>query len=47
MAYDILENGKNPAEMEIQFASNVTKQYNATNAAELNVTIPADYVVIE
>ena len=47
MAYEILVNGANPAEMEIQFASSVTKQYNANNAAELGITIPADYVVIE
>ena len=47
MAYEILVNEANPAEMQIQFAPEVTKQYNATNAAELNITIPADYVVIE
>lgn len=47
MAYEILVNGANPAEMQIQFAPNVTKMYNATNAAELGVAIPADYVVIE
>jgi len=47
MAYEILVNGANPAEMEIQFAPNVTKMYNATNAAELGITMPADYVVIE
>ena len=47
MAYEILVNGANPAEMEIQFAPNVTKMYNATNVAELGITIPADYVVIE
>lgn len=47
MAYEILVNGANPGEMEIQFAPNVTKMYNATNAAELGIEIPADYVVIE
>ena len=47
MAYEILVNGANPGEMEIQFAPNVTKMYNATNAAELGIAIPADYVVIE
>lgn len=47
MAYEILVNGADPATMEIQFAPEVTKQYNATNATELNITIPADYVVIE
>ena len=47
MAYEILVNGANPGEMEIQFAPNATKMYNATNAAELGIAIPADYVVIE
>ena len=47
MAYEILVNGATPGEMEIQFAPNVTKMYNATNAAELGIEIPADYVVIE
>ena len=47
MAYEILVNGADPAAMEIQFAPQFTKMYNAANAAELGVTIPADYVVIE
>ena len=47
MAYEILVNGADPATMEIQFAPNTTKMYNSTNAAELGVTIPADYTVIE
>ncbi len=47
MAYEILVNGADPATMEIQFAPNVTKKYNTTNAAELNVAIPADYEAIE
>ena len=47
MAYEILVNGADPATMEIQFAPNVTKMHNATNAAELGIAIPADYVVIE
>jgi len=47
MAYEILVNGADPATMEIQFASEPTKQYNATNVAELNIAIPDDYVVIE
>ena len=47
MAYEILVNGADPAAMEIQYAPQFTKMYNAANAAELGVTIPADYVVIE
>lgn len=47
MAYEILVNGADPAAMEIEFAPQFTKMYNAVNAAELGVTIPADYIVIE
>lgn len=47
MAYEILVNGADPASMEIQFAPNVTKKYNTTNATELGITIPSDYVAIE
>lgn len=46
MAYEVLANGKNVAEMEIEFAPNVTKEYNAANAEALGVTIPDDYVAI-
>ena len=46
MAYEILVNGADPATMEIEFAPQVTKMYNATNAAELNVEIPDDYEAI-
>ena len=46
MAYEILVNGANVAEMPIQFAPNFTKKYNAELAAALNVAIPEDYVAI-
>ena len=46
MAYEVLANGKNVAEMDIQFAPNVTKEYNAANAEALGITIPDDYVAI-
>lgn len=46
MAYEILVNGADPATMEIEFAPQVTKMYNATNATELNVEIPDDYEAI-
>ena len=46
MAYEILVNNANPATMEIEYAPNVTKKYNATNATELNVTIPDTYEAI-
>ncbi len=47
MAYEILVNGANPAEMEIRYAPKFTKMYNAANATELGVTIPEDYLPIE
>lgn len=47
MAYEILVNGADPATMEIEFAPEVTKKYNATNATKLEVEIPDDYEAIE
>lgn len=47
MAYDILENGKKPAEMPIQYADEVTLKYNAEIASELGIDIPDDMVAIE
>ena len=47
MAYDILVNGADIAAMPIAYAPKFTKKYNAANAAELGVTIPADYLPIE
>lgn len=47
MAYEILVNGKDPATMDVQFAPNVTKKYNAANAEALGIAIPDDYEVIE
>jgi len=46
MAYEILVNGADVAEMPVQFAPNFTKKYNAELCQILNVTIPADYVAI-
>ncbi len=43
MAYEILVNGADPATMEVEFAPETAKMYNATNAAELNVEIPEGY----
>lgn len=47
MAYEILVNGADPGTMDIQFASEVTKEYNATNVEALGITVPDDYVAIE
>ncbi len=47
MAYDILANGADPATMDIQYASEFTKEYNPTIAEQLGITIPDDYTAIE
>ena len=46
MAYEILVNGADISTMEIQFAPNVTKKYNAELCEILNIAIPEDYVAI-
>lgn len=43
MAYEILVNGADPATMEIEFAPQVTKMYNAEICEELNITVPDGY----
>lgn len=47
MAYDILVNGKNPGDMEIQSAPEFTKKYNAAICQELGITPPDGYEAIE
>lgn len=46
MAYDILVNGADISTMEIQYAPQVTKEYNAAICEELGITVPDDYVAI-
>lgn len=46
-AIDILENGTDPAGMEIWYATATTKKYNAAYAAQIGVTVPESYEVIE
>ncbi|MDE6699890.1 MAG: ABC transporter substrate-binding protein [Acetatifactor sp.] len=47
MAYEILESGADISTMDVRFAPNVTKKYNAKICAELGLTVPADYVAID
>lgn len=47
MAYEILANGADPAEMEIQFAEEVKKEYNPDVCDALGITVPSDYEAIE
>lgn len=46
MAYEILVNGADPATMNIEFAPNAEKQYNAAIADELGITIPDGYTAL-
>lgn len=47
MAYEILENKADVKTMDIQYAPDVTKQYNKEICDELNITVPEDYTAIE
>ena len=47
MAYDILVNGADITTMNIEYAPQVTKEYNAAIAEQLGVTIPDGYTAIE
>lgn len=46
MAYEILTEGKNPAEMPIQYADEVVEKYNAEVAEALKMEMPSDMAVI-
>ncbi|MGN1119842.1 MAG: ABC transporter substrate-binding protein, partial [Oscillospiraceae bacterium] len=46
MAYEVLVNGADPGTMDIKFAPQVTKEYNAEICAELGITPPEGYVAI-
>lgn len=47
MAYEVLVNGTDIATLQIRFAPNVTKEYNAELCGLLGVTVPEDYKAIE
>ena len=47
MAYEILVNGADPAEMEIKFAAAPQKMVMSARAAALGITVPADYVALD
>lgn len=47
MAYEILVNGADPAEMEIQTAKATTKKYVASRATALEITIPGNYEAVD
>ena len=43
MAYEILVNGADISTMEIRYAPNVVKKYNAANCEALGIIIPEGY----
>ena len=47
MAYEILVNGADVATMDIRYAPNVVKKYNAANCEALGISIPEGYEAIE
>ena len=47
MAYEVLVNGADVATMNVAFAPNVTKEYNAELCDLLGVTVPEDYLAIQ
>lgn len=46
-AYEILVNGAKPAEMEIGYAKELTKQYIAERCQKLEISVPDSYEAIE
>ncbi len=47
MAYEILVEGKDIATMDVRYAPNITKEYNAKTCEEFGITVPDDYVAIK
>lgn len=47
MAYEILTEGKNPGEIEVRYAENVTKKYNPENCEALGIKVPDDYEALK
>lgn len=46
MAYEILVQGADISTMDVRFAPNVTKKYNAKACEDLGITVPEGYVAI-
>ena len=47
MAYEVLTGGADISTMEVRFAPNVTREYNAELCEILGVAVPEDYTAIE
>lgn len=46
MAYEVLVNGADVSTMEVEFAPNVTKKYNAAACEAMGITVPEGYEAI-
>ena len=46
MAVEVLKNGADVSSMEVEFAPNFTKKFNADICSQLGITIPSDYIAI-
>ena len=46
MAYEILVEGANPGNMDVRFAPQFTKKYDAARCEALGIAVPDDYVAI-
>ena len=46
MAYEVLVNGADITKMEIEYAPQVTKKYNADICSQLSITPPEGYTAI-
>lgn len=47
MAYEILEEGKDPGDIDVRYSENVTKKYNSENCEALGITVPNDYEALK
>lgn len=47
MAYDILENGKDPATLPVLEENEMSKMYNAALCEKFNVEVPTDYIEVK
>ncbi len=47
MAYEVLVNGADVSTMDVRFAPNVVKEYNAEMCELLGIEVPEDYVAIQ
>lgn len=47
MAYEILVNGADPADMDVEYAKDLTKEYMADRCRDFGIEVPADYSPIK